>query len=873
MKGGRIAGGLVVLGVAVGVGTYLSSGFSLGEPASEAPGPAPRPSFTLPLPPPTEHQLDAGAERRNKDARKAWMNDKKRARPGVSVSALDRGAGVAQVRRRAELRRAPPAETGTWEERGSSNQAGRTHVTREVDGDLLVGSALGGLWRGRWEGADWEPLADNLYGGVHGVEALDGGAILVTMSESGLVYRSQDEGSTWEEVIGLGSLTHAKRLTMTSDGEQRLFLVAASGGAYQLFRSEDLGENWTAIYSFGAFGGDVWTPRTGDGRLWIAAADGAYRSDDGGSSFTQLEAMDPARVTRGELVGSEAGAPQLYLIRDGILSRSDDGGDLWTDLGAVSDYWSDLNVSILDPDLFVYGGVELHVSRDGGATFEIQNSWADYYTDPVTKLHADIQGVDVALSPDGETWYLNTDGGTYRSENALLTVNNLSLSGLRISQYYSTLTSNRNPEHIAAGAQDQGYQYTNGIEQDGDRIQEFVQAISGDYGHLTSSDGSHDYVYSVYPGYLLVQVGEDEPYLVTGYFPEDSYVPWLPPIIADPEDPLGLFFPGTQIWRYTYNPLQYRLRKEAWSEFNFAGAAGEYLSVLRFAPSDPQRAYAATSRGRFFYSSDKALTWTQASSRVPDENWYYGHSLSISSLDPDLVTIGGSGYGAPAVYRSENGGRSFAPWGEGLPDTLVYCLCEAPDGSGRIVAGTETSAYIRGPDDETWVDITTTEAPITLYWSCEVIPGENAIRFATYGRGIWDYSLPESERGCWPVEDGDTDGVDCREDCDDGDPGVHPDADELCDGIDNNCVPGDLEEQDQDGDGALRCADCDDEDAEVHPGAEELCSNARDEDCDGADLRCPPPKETGGCGCDTGSGSSAWWMSGLAVLLRGRRRV
>lgn len=38
-----------------------------------------------------------------------------------------------------------------------------------------------------------------------------------------------------------------------------------------------------------------------------------------------------------------------------------------------------------------------------------------------------------------------------------------------------------------------------------------------------------------------------------------------------------------------------------------------------------------------------------------------------------------------------------------------------------------------------------------------------------------------------PFSDGDADGATCLEDCNDGNPDIHPGADELCDGVDNNC--------------------------------------------------------------------------------------
>ena len=106
-----------------------------------------------------------------------------------------------------------------------------------------------------------------------------------------------------------------------------------------------------------------------------------------------------------------------------------------------------------------------------------------------------------------------------------------------------------------------------------------------------------------------------------------------------------------------------------------------------------------------------------------------------------------------------------------------------------------------------------------------------------------------------PPVDSDGDGYSADEDCDDEDSEVYPGAEEICDGIDNNCnelIDEDLEQTwyaDADGDGygdpdsavsdcnpgsgyTDNSDDCDDTDASVHPGRSDSC-NGVDDDCDG----------------------------------------
>ena len=712
----------------------------------------------LRMPPPTEHRLADDAESEHKSRRKQWMRERHRAGPDVDVAAVERANGERERVKRNALASMQAAVASRWTERGSRNQAGRMHVAALApDGtSLYAGSSKGGVWHGTLDGQDWQPLGDNIYGGAHWLAVVSGAGpsgpdVIVRATDGGEVHRTTDSGATWTAPAGLPSFQSVRRVLVTSDGSETIFLLGRywDGGSYKntLYRSTDRGASFQFSNGLSTWEGDVWTSRTGGGALYVIKLDKLQVSVDNGSSWNDVGPL-PVTAFGAELTGSEAGAPRLWAVLDTStgrkLYRSDDAGGSWTFKHDVTDYWGSLNASITNPDLFAWGGVEVWRTTDGGDVFTKVNGWGEYYGDPAGKLHADIPGIDVVPAPGGggEIWYVSTDGGLYRSTTGLASVENLSLDGLRVSQYYSTLTSVADPDHVAAGAQDQGYQWA-GDPPSGGTLIDFDQLISGDYGHLTSGDGTHAYVYSTYPGFVLIQKGETNPALYTTDFPPTENN-WLPSVVADPALNTRFFFPARELYRYTKgggNTWSWA----AWSTQDFGISNGEFLTEMVFSPVNTLRTYAVSNTGRMWRSFNHGLDWFEADDTGPGGQYFYGAALLASALDVDTVYVGGSGYSNPAVWHSTDGGNTYEPWGQGLPPTLVYCLAEAPDGSGTLYCGTETGAYERKPGAAAWVDITSNDAPVTTYWSAEAVPALNVIRFGTYRRGIWDYDVDD---GC-----------------------------------------------------------------------------------------------------------------------------
>ena len=168
-----------------------------------------------------------------------------------------------------------------------------------------------------------------------------------------------------------------------------------------------------------------------------------------------------------------------------------------------------------------------------------------------------------------------------------------------------------------------------------------------------------------------------------------------------------------------------------------------------------------TNWGRLMWSTDRGVTWNESNDIGPEGQWLW-RSLHASET-VDTVTVGGSGYAAPPFIEAKTA-RTDPSTETGHPCVLHH---RAPDGSGVLFAGTEP---LRTAEIRAHLGWTSRPTKLgdhllerrTLY--------TNAVRFGTYGRGIWDYELDPDNTNCYPIEDADGGGHACDVDCDDTDP-------------------------------------------------------------------------------------------------------
>ncbi|MBD3337414.1 MAG: T9SS type A sorting domain-containing protein, partial [Candidatus Eisenbacteria bacterium] len=715
-------------------------------------------------PAPTEVVRWKEERREHRRQREAWLESLHRCPPDLDWREIE-----AANRRALALERYARIEGGDrtegWTELGSVNLAGRTHAACPGPDEqtLYVGSNLGGVWRGAIDGQSWEPIADGLGIGSNQLCVAPAGGpgepeVVLTLttpgpgsaSGSGTLHATTDAGATWFVPAGIPEdLYEALRIVRDRAEPRTVYLLSRARQwinetefvyGFLVSRSTDGGQTFSLQYLFDPPARcDMWIDRVNGGPLYVLSGTTLHVSHDGAGTFQEVGTISAPSVTDVQLTASEAGSPAFYAAlktnNQWKLYRSTNGGADWAYRHDIHDFWKTLVASITDPQLVLFAGVECWRSADGGNSFNKINNWYDYYGDPEHRLHADLPGMDVHMVNGQEAIYFNTDGGTYVSYDGGLNLQNLSLWGLAVSQYYSTLTSMTDPYLVAAGSQDQGYQQS---LQGRGAFLELEQLISGDYGHLTSTVRDHNWLYSVYPGFVLLQKNETAPqYLFQIDFPPCEHS-WMPAITADPYDSDILYFCGDHLWRYERQDPGYTY---AMTELPQDFSSGGYLTGLAISPADTDYRYAVTSTGILWFSHDAGATWTE-SVHGPSAHYFYGTALVASPGDRDLAYAGGSGYEGQPVWRTTDGGVTWHGYSDGLPNTLVLGLALG-DASGETpYAAAESGPFRLNPQSGQWESILGTEAPLTRYWCVEWVPEAGAARFGTYGRGIWDYTPP-----------------------------------------------------------------------------------------------------------------------------------
>jgi len=388
---------------------------------------------------------------------------------------------------------------------------GRTRglwVDPENDNHLLAAGISGGMWKSKDQGQSWEPInehevsmmpscitsnpfnPDIIYYGTG-----ESRANSADVSGNG-VFKSIDRGESFEQLnstVGLNGMDEIWDIEHSKSDSSTLFVGTNSRG---LYRSTDEGSTWENVYSGGnrQVNDILCLPNN---RILISMhANGVLMSDSNGNAGTWTTASFPNRPGSGQfrriqLANCAAYPNVVYALFEGYgfsdppsaFYKSSDGGRSWTKLSTPTTigagyqrYCVMLGVSNHDSDFVAAGGVRSAYSTNGG------KNWTR-----ISGTHADHHSF-ISFNQNPNDYALGTDGGVYKLRWGSSSVTGNLNNGYKVTQFY------------AGGPGFEGYDCLGGTQDNGTHyakapmVAQYIFGGDGAYSHIGQQDGSVAYL-------------------------------------------------------------------------------------------------------------------------------------------------------------------------------------------------------------------------------------------------------------------------------------------------------------------------------------------------------------------------------------------
>src|SRR5436190_3318883 len=274
------------------------------------------------------------------------------------------------------------------------------------------------------------------------------------------VFKSIDGGKNWKQVLKVDDDTGANELVMDATNNQILYATTyqrrrtaccmnGGGPGSGLWKSVDGGESWTRVK------GNGWP----DGPLGRIAVDAYRRRPNILYALVEGPVPPGGRGREGAAGGREGGGeeqpqqgPGRSTLVTGVnpntasgLYRSDDGGTSWKKVNNENPrpmYFSQVRIDPNDPDVVIYGGVDLHMSSDGGKTVN---------TAAASKIHSDHHAIWIDPANSNHV-LIGNDGGLAVSFDQ---AKNWSFfPNLPVGLFHHVSVDNATPYNICGGMQD-----------------------------------------------------------------------------------------------------------------------------------------------------------------------------------------------------------------------------------------------------------------------------------------------------------------------------------------------------------------------------------------------------------------------------------
>ncbi|MEM9663649.1 MAG: FlgD immunoglobulin-like domain containing protein [Bacteroidota bacterium] len=654
---------------------------------------------------------------------------------------------------------------------------------------VYAGAATGGVFKSIDGGETWRPIFDDqavLTVGAVAVDPIDTQTLYVGTGEAngghnnfagGGVYKSTDGGETWR-LLGLEATTSIGRIRVDPSNPQRVFVAAA--GSYfgpsphrGVYRSEDGGLTWTQVLYTSETTGAIdliqhpdnpdlllaalWDRvRTYEAAQLYGVGSAIYRSEDGGTTWSRLGPAqglpDPATLR------DAAGAPRIgriglalsaqrphemaALFTDGSdylgLYRSSDAGLTWRDAdpdddvdvgtAAFSWYFGQVRLHPTNPAIIFALDVALMRSTNDGADWTYQFHSRDLHVDHhalafhPTNPNRVLSGHDggISISDDGGTSWRRVDG-------------------LPITQFYEVGLDPSNPDRLLGGTQD------NGTILGDARAPDAWTSLQGGDGFYTLVDPRDpDVFYTSFQFGILRKTTNGG----QGFQPALDGVPanerrnWSTPVAMDPSNPDVLYYGTHRIYRTTNGAATWTAISPRLPRTNDPGSFVGTLTTIAVAPTDPNVVYAGTDDGTVWRTADGGRTWDNLTTDALPFRWVTRVAADPTDADIAYVTFSGLKWvdPTPHVFRTTDGGRSWQAISTGLPDAPVNAFAVDPVYPQVLYVGTDVGAFVSRDAGASWTMLGA-GLPAVPINDLKVHPMDRVLVAGTHGRSMYRLDL------------------------------------------------------------------------------------------------------------------------------------
>jgi uncharacterized repeat protein (TIGR01451 family) len=297
----------------------------------------------------------------------------------------------------------------TWNGAGTGLPRLIRSLAVTADGVLLARGEGPGVYRSTDDGTSWQQVLGELATALGADPATAGTAYAGT--PLGLVFKTTDGGAGWTS-SGAGLPESRVECVVVDPLTPSTLYVCVDGDG--VFKSTDGGVSWVAK-SQGISGLDVASmvidPQT-PAKLYIATDDGLFKSTNGGDSWTQLAEPGSGFISR--LAIDPAVPANLLAAASGRIFRSTDSGASWIELTSGVPP-AEISALAIDPasSSILYAGTMVGVIRsdDAGASWSAASSGLRSVR--VDRLAVDPAVPSTLYAASSESGiFKSTDGGT-----------------------------------------------------------------------------------------------------------------------------------------------------------------------------------------------------------------------------------------------------------------------------------------------------------------------------------------------------------------------------------------------------------------------------------------------------------------------------